>query len=127
MFTGPPAGAARTVGRLLLEGSGGLTPGEDYTEVNLDWSSAEQAFQDRQVAVYVVPVSIPSAQIEQINATGEFRVLGVPDDALGSEAIKTVTGIPGRGGGEEGGGGNTKHGRGARARGPRSPGRSRAP
>ncbi|MEO1687206.1 MAG: C4-dicarboxylate ABC transporter substrate-binding protein, partial [Pseudomonadota bacterium] len=28
VFTGPPAGAARTVGRLLLEGSGGLTPGE---------------------------------------------------------------------------------------------------
>ncbi len=97
VFTGPPAGAARTAGRLILEGSAGLVAGEDYEEANLDWGSAEQAFQDRQVDVYIVPVPIPSGQIEQINALGEFRVLGIPDDATESEAIRTVTSIPGRG------------------------------
>ncbi|USG62498.1 TAXI family TRAP transporter solute-binding subunit [Sneathiella marina] len=96
VFTGPPSGAARTVVGQIIKGSTGYEAKTDYDAINLDWSSAAQAFQDRQVDVYFVPTSIPNAQIEQIAVLGEFRVLGIPDSALESEEMKRASSLPGR-------------------------------
>jgi uncharacterized protein len=96
VFTGPPSGAARTVVGQIIKGSTGYEAKVDYEAINLDWSSAAQAFQDRQVDVYFVPTSIPNAQIEQIAALGEFRILGIPDSALESEEMKAASSLPGR-------------------------------
>jgi TRAP transporter TAXI family solute receptor len=97
VFTGPPSGAARTVVEQIIKGSTGYEPKKDYEAINLDWSSAAQAFQDKQVDAYFVPTSIPNAQIEQIAALGKFRILGIPDSALESEEMKQASSLPGRG------------------------------
>lgn len=96
IFTGPPSGAARTVVQQIIKGTTGYEPKKDYEEVNLDWSSALQAFQDRQVDVYFVPTSIPSPQITQLATIGKIRVLGIPDSALDSDGMKAATSVAGR-------------------------------
>lgn len=96
VFIGPPASAGRTVITQVIEGVTGYKEGEDFEPVNLDWASAEQAFQDRQVDVYFVPTPIPSAELQQLSALGEFRVFGIPDDKVDSEGVQAASSVPGR-------------------------------
>lgn len=96
VFTGPPTGAARTVVGQIIKGATGMEPKTDFTPVNLDWSSANQAFQDRQVDVYFVPTSIPSPQVAQLAVLGKIRILGIPDEALESEEMQRASTLPGR-------------------------------
>lgn len=96
VFIGPPSSAGCTVITQVIEGVTGLKEGEDYEPVNLDWASAEQAFQDRQVEVYFVPTPIPSSELQQLSALGKFRVLGIPDDKIDSEGVKAASSVPGR-------------------------------
>lgn len=96
VFIGPPSGAARrTIGQ-IISGVSGLEAGKDFEAVSVDWSSAEQAFQDRQIDVYFASAPFPSAELQQLSALGKFRVLGVPDNKLDSEGIKKALGVPGR-------------------------------
>ncbi len=74
----------------------GYTLGEDFEAVSVDWSSAEQAFQDRQIDVYFAAAPIPSAELQQLSALGDFRVMGVPDDKIDSEGIQAALRVPGR-------------------------------
>ncbi|MFC4272570.1 TAXI family TRAP transporter solute-binding subunit [Sneathiella chungangensis] len=97
IFTGPPSGAARTVVEQIIKGSTGYEPKKDFDAINLDWSSALQAFQDKQVDVYFVPTSIPSPQVAQLATIGKIRILGIPDSALDSEEMKAASSLPGRG------------------------------
>ena len=96
VFIGPPASAGRTVITQVIEGVTGYKADEDFEPVNLDWASAEQAFQDRQVDVYFVPTPIPSAELQQFSALGEFRVFGIPDDKVDSEGVRAASSVPGR-------------------------------
>lgn len=96
VFIGPPSSAGRTVVEQVIRGVTGYQPNEDFETVNLDWASAEQAFQDRQVDVYFVPTPIPSAELQQLSALGDFRVLGIPDDKVDSEGVKAASSVPGR-------------------------------
>ena len=96
VFIGPPASVGRTVITQVIEGVTGYKADEDFEPVNLDWASAEQAFQDRQVDVYFVPTPIPSAELQQLSALGEFRVFGIPDDKVDSEGVRAASSVPGR-------------------------------
>ena len=96
VFIGPPSGAARNTIGQIISGVSGLTAGEDFEAVSVDWSSAEQAFQDRQIDVYFASAPFPSAELQQLSALGKFRVLGVPDNKLDSEGIQKALGVPGR-------------------------------
>lgn len=96
VFTGPPSGAARGVSEAIVKGSTGMVANEDYETVNLDWSSASQAFQDRQIDVYFLPTPIPSPALAQISALGEFRVLTISDEAAETEVMKAQSELPGR-------------------------------
>lgn len=96
VFIGPPASAGRTVVQQVIRGVTGFEEGTDFEPVNLDWASAEQAFQDRQLDVYFVPTPIPSSELQQISALGEFRVLGIPDDKVDSEGVQAASSVPGR-------------------------------
>lgn len=96
VFIGPPASAGRTVITQVIDGVTGFKPDEDFEPVNLDWASAEQAFQDRQVDIYFVPTPIPSAELQQLSALGKFRVFGIPDDKLETEGVKAASSVPGR-------------------------------
>ena len=96
VFVGPPASAGRTVIEQVISGVTDYKADEDFETVNLDWASAEQAFQDRQVDVYFVPTPIPSSELQQLSALGKFRVLGIPDDKLETDGIKAASNVPGR-------------------------------
>lgn len=96
VFIGPPSGAARATIGAIISGVTGYEADTDFEAVSVDWSSAEQAFQDRQLDVYFTAAQIPSAELQQLSALGKFRVLGIPDDKVNSEAIQKSFNIPGR-------------------------------
>ncbi|MCJ7873412.1 TAXI family TRAP transporter solute-binding subunit [Phaeobacter sp. J2-8] len=96
VFIGPPSGAARATIGQIITGVTGYEVGTDFEAISVDWSSAEQAFQDHQIDVYFTAAPVPSAELQQLSALGKFRVLGIPDDKVESEAIQKAFNVPGR-------------------------------
>lgn len=96
VYMGPPAGAATRVTTGYVEAASGLKVDEDYTASKLDWASGLQAFQDRQVDLYVTPDNVPSGVLMQLAALGEIRILGVDEETLNSDAFAELRQIPGR-------------------------------
>lgn len=88
-FVGPPSGGQLVTGLAFIRALTGLTPKDDFKSVNLNFASALQAFQDRQIDVYTIGCLDPCAQLQQVAATSKIRFLGVPTRAdLGkSEAL----------------------------------------
>ncbi len=76
VFLGPPGGGAWNSAHGWLKAQTGMTAGEDYKNFKGSWSSAFQAFQDRQVDAYVVGGVPPFPQMEQLTATSKIRLLG---------------------------------------------------
>lgn len=96
VFLGPPGGAATVTAMQMVEGTTGYTPGEDFSTANLDWNSGMQAFQDRQIDLYMSPMAIPDPAAEQLAMLGKIRILGIPAEALDTESVKQAMSIPGR-------------------------------
>ncbi len=96
VFIGPPGGAATLVAMSIIEGATGFKAGRDYEMAKLDWSSGNQAFQDGQVDLFIGPTEMPSASVEQQVLLQEVRFLGIPDEAMDTEAMKSVMSLPGR-------------------------------
>ncbi|QIE56609.1 TAXI family TRAP transporter solute-binding subunit [Pikeienuella piscinae] len=96
VFLGPPKGAARVVTGQIVKGVAGYEPGVDFEEAKLDWNSAQQAFQDGQLDVYMGLTSIPSPQIEQFATSRKLRLLGIPAAALESDDVMKALNPPGR-------------------------------
>ncbi|MBU2874661.1 TAXI family TRAP transporter solute-binding subunit [Marinobacter salexigens] len=96
VFLGPPGGGATTVALAIVEGSTGYKAGVDYDQARLDWSSGQQAFQDRQVDLAIIPTELPSAIISQYALLGEIRLIGIQEEHKQSEAMQSVLAIPGR-------------------------------
>ncbi len=95
VFIGPPGGAATTVGLAILESATGMKPG-DYEQAKLDWSSGQQAFQDRQVDLMIIPTELPSAAIMQFALLGEIKLMSIPEEALQKSPLADMLQIPGR-------------------------------
>ena len=76
VFLGPPGGGAWNAAKGWVEAQTGMVPGEDYENFKGSWSSAFQAFQDRQVDVYINGGIAPFPQVEQLAATSELHILG---------------------------------------------------
>lgn len=95
LFIGPPGGAATTVGLAILESAAGLKPG-DYEQAKLDWSSGQQAFQDRQVDLAIIPTELPSASMMQVALVGKIRLISIPDEAFTRGPLQKMLQIPGR-------------------------------
>jgi uncharacterized protein len=96
VFLGPPVGAARVVAEAIVQGSTGYEAGKDYSEAKLGWSAAEQAFQDRQIDLYINPTNAPSPVISQIALTNKIRLLGMSEEDFKNEAIIKMMKLPGR-------------------------------
>ncbi len=75
-FVGPPSGGQLVTGLAFIKALTGLTP-KDFKSVNLNFASALQAFQDRQIDVYTIGCLDPCAQLQQVAATSKIRFLGV--------------------------------------------------
>ncbi|MDF1722392.1 MAG: TAXI family TRAP transporter solute-binding subunit [Minwuia sp.] len=96
VFLGPPAGAATTVATQLVAGASGLVPGDDFDVVKFDWKSAETAFIDRQMDVYIGPTTVPSPSIQQFALVSPIRILGISEEAFKSEPVRKALSYPGR-------------------------------
>ena len=79
VFFGPPGGAATRTILSIVKGVTGLTE-DDFDLVNLGWGAAQQAMQDGQLDVYVVPTLAPSPGITQLALTKELRFLGLTEE-----------------------------------------------
>jgi uncharacterized protein len=96
VFLGPPAGAAGKVMTQVVEGVTGYKPGKDFQAMRFDWKTAETAFLDRQMDVYMMPTTLPSPTIQQFAMSGKIRILSIPDEAFNSPQIKAALNFPGR-------------------------------
>jgi uncharacterized protein len=96
IFIGPRGGQAFTSATTLLEAVTGYKPNEDYDVAFYDWSTAIQAFQDRQIDAYVGPNTLPYSQLSQIALSDKIRLLGVPQAALEKPEVKRLFSQPGK-------------------------------
>ncbi len=96
VFVGPPAGAAKVIATAMVEAMSGLKSGKDFTAVKLGWSAAAQAFQDRQLDVYINPTNAPSPVISQIALTNKVRFFGLSEANFKVPAIAKQMKLPGR-------------------------------
>lgn len=96
VFAGPPGGAATTVGLAIIESATGFKPDVDYEQAKLDWTAGNQAFQDRQVDLAIIPTELPSANIQQFALLSEIRLISIPEPAFEVEPLKTMVSLPGR-------------------------------
>lgn len=97
VFTGPPAGSASATSEALIKIITGYVAGDDYTAVRLGWGEGYAALADGKIDMMVRPAEIGSANIERFGLSGEFRVLSIPEDKVGSEEMQALFGRPGRG------------------------------
>jgi TRAP transporter TAXI family solute receptor len=97
VFTGPPAGSASATSEALIKIITGYEAGTDYTAVRLSWGEGYAALADNKIDMMVRPAEIGSSKIEQFGLSGEFRVLSIPTEVVGSEAMQALFGRPGRG------------------------------
>lgn len=77
VFIGPPAGAATRVVGTMIKSQAGLVAGKDYKKINMGWSAAIQAFQDKKFDVLVFPANPPSPALQQIALQNKIRLLNV--------------------------------------------------
>lgn len=97
IFTGPPAGSASATSEALIKIITGYEAGSDYTAVRLSWGEGYAALADNKIDMMVRPAEVGSSKIEQFGLSGEFRVLSIPQEVVGSEAMQALFGRPGRG------------------------------
>ena len=95
VFLGPPAGSfgAQTVA--LIEAVTGMRDGEGYEGIRLAWSAANQAFEDGKFDVFMRSGTMGSAAIDQFGSANKFRILGIPEEVIGTEAWAGYLATPG--------------------------------
>lgn len=96
VFLGPPGGAATVTAVQMLDAATGYKAGTDFTQLNVDWNSGMQAFQDRQADAHMSPKALPDPAIVQLATLGKIRLLSLPEQAMDADSIKKAMAIPGR-------------------------------
>lgn len=97
IFTGPPAGSASATSEALIKIITGYEANKDYTAVRLSWGEGYAALTDGKIDMMVRPAEVGSAKVEQFGLSGEFRILSIPQNVVGSDAMQALFGRPGRG------------------------------
>ena len=77
VFVGPPGGAATRVVTQMVKNQTGMIAGKDFAKINMGWSAAIQAFQDKKFDVLIFPANAPSPAIQQIALSNRLRLLPV--------------------------------------------------
>jgi uncharacterized protein len=96
VFLGPPTGVQKVVAAQFVAAVTGYKMNKDYTAVKLGFSAAWQAFQDKQLDMYVNASNHPAAGFSQLTLTNKLRFLGAGDTDWNSPAMKKTMRIPGR-------------------------------
>lgn len=86
VYIGPPAGAASGQIQGLVElATDGLTAEGGYEGIRAPWGAAQQSFQDGQYDVYIAAAAVGSQALNELSLQREIRILGVPDELIGTE------------------------------------------
>lgn len=94
VYTGPPGSVAKRILEGIIAAATGLTAGQDYTPINLDWGAGAQALRDGNVDVLIEASPIGSANVEQLSVSRDIRLIGLPP-VDGNEALTKATDNPG--------------------------------
>ena len=95
VFVGPPAGSFSAQTMKLIETVTGMKANEDYEAIRLAWGAANQAFEDGKFDVFMRSGTIGSAAVDQFGSAKQFRLLGVPEDLIGTAAWEKYLETPG--------------------------------
>lgn len=95
VFVGPPAGSFSGQTTTLIKAITGMQAGEDYEAIKLAWSAANQAFEDGKFDVFMRSGTIGSAAVDQFGSAKKFRLLGVPEEVIGTPAWDKFLETPG--------------------------------
>ena len=95
VFVGPPAGSASAQTTKLIQSITGFKANEDYEAIKLAWSAASQAFEDGKFDVFMRTGTMGSAAVDQYGAAKKFRLLGIPEEVLGTDAWNDYLSTPG--------------------------------
>ncbi len=95
VFVGPPAGSASAQTMSMIEAMTGMKGGEDYEAIKLAWSAANQAFEDGKFDVFFRSGTIGSAAVDQLGTATKFRILGIPEEVIGTPAWDKYLSTPG--------------------------------
>ena len=95
VFVGPPAGSASAQTTKLIESITGYKANEDYEAIKLAWSAASQAFEDGKFDVFMRTGTMGSAAVDQYGSAKKFRILGIPEEVIGTDAWNDYLSTPG--------------------------------
>jgi hypothetical protein len=95
VFTGPPSGAAAVLSEHMIRSITGFEANRDYKAIRLPWGGGLQAMLDGKLDLYIRPVPVGAAAIEQLGIKQKFMLLDA-GDAVNSAAWKKFMSIPGR-------------------------------
>lgn len=95
VFTGPPSGAAALDMEQFIEGMTGFKPNVEYTAVRLNWGGAQAAMRDGQVDVYMRPMQVPSALVDELVAVRPLRLLPVTAEDVKKPGMQKLFGKAG--------------------------------
>lgn len=95
VFTGPPSGAAAVTSEAVIRAITGFQPNKDYKAVRLPWGGGLQAMLDGKLDLFMRPVGMGAAMIEQLGLKQKFYILDV-GSAQTSVAWKKYMKGPGR-------------------------------
>lgn len=96
VFVGPPSGGAVALTTGLIKVASGLEMEKDFEGVKMGWGAGLQAFEDGQFDVFMRPLPLNSALMEQIGLKSDIRLIAMPDGASDSEEWKKYASTPGR-------------------------------
>ena len=95
IFTGPPSGAAAVTSEAIIRALTGYEPKKDYKAIRLPWGSGLQAMLDGKLDVFIRPVGLGAAMVEQLGVKEKFYLLDV-GSSVTSEAWKKYVAMQGR-------------------------------
>jgi TRAP transporter TAXI family solute receptor len=96
IFTGPPSGAAAKNSEDFIKAMTGFEPNKDYEAIRLAWGGGQQAMRDGQIDVYMRPIQVPSALVEELMSIRPVRFLGITLDRIRSKEMQDYLGAVGR-------------------------------
>lgn len=96
VFIGPPAGSAAAQSAGIIEAVTGMKAGEDYEGIKLAWGAANQAFEDGKFDLFMRTGTMGSAAIDQFGSAKKYRLVGIPQSTLSTDAWANYIKVPGR-------------------------------
>lgn len=97
VYNGPPRGAALTNARGVAKLATGLTDGEDYQGVQVNWDQAVKTMTDGSADAFILPSSFPDGRHTAAVASGKMTMWSMPKDVFEGEAAQKYMKAPGSG------------------------------